>query len=355
MQHKHAILGVSFSPDGARVLTYEGTTDLAKAKDNAAHLWDARTGKPIGEPMQHPFLGLYRKSPIFSPSGDVILTAGGDSTIRLWDGKTGRARGVPLKSMGYSAAFSPDGRFVIATGCTTKPPTNSVDYYDLRMWDASNGKPVGQPAKLNTVGSTLAFSPDGERILIGYNDKTAQMWDAGTLKPIGSPLEHQGPVTHVSFSQNGKLFLTVSGKVVRTWDAATRRPFGRALEQRANIEDSAFSPDGTVVITKSADGAARLWDVGTGRPIGPALHDGGKVACLAYSPDGRTLATASDKSVRLIRPPSPVAGDPKQLALWTEVMSGMELDEYRSLRVLDAKSWQVRRARLAQLGGPPMP
>ena len=41
--------------------------------------------------------------------------------------------------------------------------------------------------------------------------------------------------------------------------------------------------------------------------------------------------------------------------LWTQVVTDMEIDEHRAIRVLDAKTWQQRLRRLETLGGQPIP
>jgi WD40 repeat protein len=46
MRHEKAVNSAVFSPDGKLVLT---TAD----KDYTARLWEAATGKPIGEPVRH--------------------------------------------------------------------------------------------------------------------------------------------------------------------------------------------------------------------------------------------------------------------------------------------------------------
>jgi hypothetical protein len=39
--------------------------------------------------------------------------------------------------------------------------------------------------------------------------------------------------------------------------------------------------------------------------------------------------------------------------LWAQVITGLEVDELTAVRVLDAATWQQRRQRLQNLGGPP--
>jgi WD40 repeat protein len=139
------------------------------------------------------------------------------------------------------------------------------------------------------------------------------------------------------------------------WDAVKRVPVGPPIEQRSNIEEAAFGPDPTIVATRSDDGAARLWDVAKQQVIGPTLHDRGIVAALAFSPDGATFAAASDKIVQLLKLPRPVEGEPGRVALWTQVVTGLEIDKDGAVGVLDAKTWHERSERLEKLGGEPLP
>ena len=60
-------------------------------------MWDAATGAPIGEPLQH-------KAPVysaaFSPDGTRVVTASDDNTARVWDAATGAPIGKPLQHEG---------------------------------------------------------------------------------------------------------------------------------------------------------------------------------------------------------------------------------------------------------------
>jgi hypothetical protein len=80
---------------------------------------------------------------------------------------------------------------------------------------------------------------------------------------------------------------------------------------------------------------------------------GAEIDAVAFSPDGKTFLVRG-KSTSWIWPlPTPVSGDVERLVLWTQVITGLELDDNGLVRVLDAASWAERRERLQKLGGPP--
>jgi WD40 repeat protein len=76
--------------------------------------------------------------------------------------------------------------------------------------------------------NSVAFSPDGRRIISGSDDNTLRLWDAATCKPIGSPLQgHTSSVNSVAFSPDGRRLVSGSNdNTLRIWDAATGMPIG---------------------------------------------------------------------------------------------------------------------------------
>ncbi len=90
-----------FSPDEQRVVTVSG--------DNTVRLWDALSGKQVGEPMKHE----HRVDSVwFSPDGQRVLTVLEDNTVRLWDAFSGKQIGEPMIYEG-KVHFSPDGQRVL--------------------------------------------------------------------------------------------------------------------------------------------------------------------------------------------------------------------------------------------------
>ena len=78
------------------------------------------------------------------------------------------------------------------------------------------------------------------------------------------------------------------------------------------------------------------------------------VGAVALSADGKTALTGSrDRTARIWKIPQPLRGDPQRILLWAQVITGLEADERGDIRMLDAATWQQRRQRLQDLGGPP--
>jgi len=117
--------------------------------------------------------------------------------------------------------------------------------------------------------ASVAFSPDGAKVLTGSYDNTARLWDAATGVIIRS-FSHSGRIKSVAFSPDGTKVLTGADwpdNTANLWDAATgslTRTFSGHTDWVYSV---AFSPDGMKVLTGSRDGTAKLWWTNGNWPI----------------------------------------------------------------------------------------
>ena len=205
-----------------------------------------------------------------------------DTAISAITGHTERVRSV---------AYSPDGTRIV---------TASFDN-TARIWDATTGQQVMQ---LNGHADRLryaAFSPDGLRVVTASHDKTARIWDAVTGRQIVQLNGHTDAVRSATFSSDGSRVVTGSyDGTARIWDAATGKQLTLLAGHSDRVTSAGFSPDGTRVVTACFDRTAHIWDVATGKEIRVLSGHTGQLTWAVFSPDGRRVATASyDKTARI--------------------------------------------------------
>jgi WD40 repeat protein len=193
-----------------------------------------------------------------------------------------RSRRGPL----YTAAYSPGGNLVLASGRETPSDEKQTAF----VWETSTGKSVSFGAgELRNA----ALSPDGRLVFGQSSDGVARVWDARTREPRVTLRGHSGDVSYAVFSPDGEsIFVADSDKTARLWNTATgeKRP---DVWHTGIVTSAAYSPDGSLVVTAGQDNTARVWKAGTPEPIRELPHRLGNVTTVAFSRNGRFLVTAS--------------------------------------------------------------
>jgi WD40 repeat protein len=93
-------------------------------------------------------------------------------TILVWDLRTGRAL-CRLEGVSSYFALSPDGKSVVTVGT------------DPRLWDVSTGKVRARLRGHADAVWSAAFSPDGRWLATGSQDTTVLIWDVQGLSGQG--------------------------------------------------------------------------------------------------------------------------------------------------------------------------
>ncbi|KAG8792821.1 hypothetical protein FRC12_004764 [Ceratobasidium sp. 428] len=287
--HTGEIASVTFSPDGHRLIS---------GSRNEVRVWEIKTGQSTTESRAPSFVG---QSVAFSPDGRWIASAG--RALHVWDAQTTEPAFEPvvdyLESEITSIAFSPDGHRIVL-GFTD----GTIRIRDAKTGDILPGPLQGHSSWVHSV----AFSADGRRIASGSNDKTVRIWDAHTGDPIAQPLDsHSHSVTSVAFCPNGRVVSGSWDKTIRIWNIvdgrelkSTKRP-SASNSHSGMVTSVAFSSDGGSVVSGSDDSTVRIWDIETGEPVREPLEGHtDAVEAVAVSSNGRWIASASrDTTVRI--------------------------------------------------------
>jgi WD40 repeat protein len=302
--HQSELRSVSFSVDGAWVLTSSGSV-YGGGEDQTARVWDARTGDELLTLSGH---GGVVWSAAFSPDRRRVVTVSGDDqrTLRLWDVTLDRdaVRLLGHQASILSAAFSADAEKVVTT---------SVDS-TARLWETSSGHMIFALAGHTGPVSKAAFSPDGKLVATASWDTTTRIWDASSGKllfVVSADDSHTNNTTDdatnidaripssVSWSADSMHLLVSNGTLARIFDVVSRHPV-TLLGHEDKVMDAAFTQDGQRVITASTDKMIRVWDTTAGHEIAVLNGHDGPVLSVKFALDGsRFISTSADKTARI--------------------------------------------------------
>ncbi len=218
-----SIYTIAFSPDGTKLAT--------GCDDGIAYIWNVDTGKELRK-LKGSTKDVY--SVAFSPDGTKLATGSKNGIVRIWNVDTGKEL---RKLKGYlrvirSVAFSPDGTklvtgsmypiskqkaLVTESGDRIPIAQSRVTEYEdgiVRIWNVDTGKELRKLKGSTKDVSSVAFSPDGTKVIAGFYNGNIRIWDV----------------------DRGKVIYRIKGK-----------------GNTDSIRSVAFSPDGTKIIAGSID------------------------------------------------------------------------------------------------------
>ncbi|KAF5393606.1 hypothetical protein D9757_000021 [Collybiopsis confluens] len=221
-------------------------------------------------------------------------------SVKIWNPQTREEKGKPLEGHTQwvnSVAFSPNGMKIVS----------GSDDNTVRIWNAQTGEEEGKPLEGHTSWVTsVAFSPDGMKIVSGSYDNTVRIWNAQTGEEEGKPLRgHTLWVQSVAFSPDGMKIVSGSlDNTVRIWNAQTMEE-EKVTPLKGHTPGApvsvAFSPDGMKIVSGSNDNTVKIWNAQTGEEEGKPLEGHTRsVRSIAFSPDGMRIVSGSyDNTVKI--------------------------------------------------------
>jgi WD40 repeat protein/MinD-like ATPase involved in chromosome partitioning or flagellar assembly len=276
----------------------------------------------------------------FSPDGRFIAATGDNYTVRLFDVNGESLSEHKFANTVLSVAFSPDSKFCAIS--SDAPSTKVVPVPEKGKGNAGTPPPA---VGLKSAALYLALSPQGRYLAaVTYIDRTAfTVWDARSGEQFGKRMVHGeigDDIDALAFSPDGRFLVTTGARgSIRVWrvgqDGVTQF---KDLKFDGDVYRLAFSRGGEYMVAVGASNIACLWAVGAAPADGQAddalrnvsfLITEGNVVDVAFSGDGSLVATAgADKSVRVWYANSAAGGDLKNDEPCARLTRNMRADEW---------------------------
>lgn len=186
-------------PVTSLVIRSDGSFFSASA-DGTVQQWD-NLGNPIGEPITGHEAAV--RDMILTADEATLVTASKDGTIRLWNTADGVAQGDPLvghQGAVQALAAKPDGSFFSGGADGT-----------VRWWDAA-GNQVGEPTPVAGPVTAIAANTDGTSIAVG-DETGALQYLSGEGVPVGEAITDIGsPIDDLAFTPDGQRLIVSAGE-----------------------------------------------------------------------------------------------------------------------------------------------
>ncbi len=238
----------------------------------------------------------YRSGPVFG--------APSQSLLRLWDTSSGKQiRDYKTNSEKQTqeirkVGISPDGKYVFAIG----------QDFPLTMWETETGKEIRTFAATTISTGRIAFTPDGLNVISAsgmlriWETKSGDLLrdlDYRKTGPRGGAGDAQ-----IFFSIDAKYIVLDCGTDVSVWDfeklemkfAFVQYPPTRPIEFRLPVVNAvrgfAMSPDGQGLWITTTDGKITEYEIDTGKlRKSYQINPDGDIHVLAVSPKGDKIMT----------------------------------------------------------------
>jgi WD40 repeat protein len=238
----------------------------ATTGDDAVWRWDlaAGAGRRLGTATQRYEVDV---------AADGSVVAAGEDGVTLWPAAGGEVRldGSP----DHTVAFAPDGARIVAGSATGA----------IRIWDVATtqGRELGV---VPGVARFARFTTRGDRVVAGGSESA--LWELAT----GARTPLAGEHTAAWCAPGGIVLLGRTIEIIGD-DGARRAVLPATLEP---VMAAALSPDGERLATASSDGAVQLWSAPWTRGVELGRH-GREARSVAFAPGGHEVITGGDSGM----------------------------------------------------------
>ncbi|QDU39570.1 Serine/threonine-protein kinase PknB [Maioricimonas rarisocia] len=272
-------------PARASQLDFVGP-DTFVAVDNTVRLHDARTGSTLRESVPSPYHFIAvavapGAGKLFAASNFRVVSASIDDMQVLRDRyqsqSTEEIRGLAADDAGTRLAM-----FIYDTAGKA---------HQLALLDTTIDR-ITLTRRCSSINA-MAFSPDGNTLAFSQNNDICLL-NVTSGQIVGRLVGHGDSLQTLDFSPDGQQLASGSDdRTIRIWDVSDGRQLWMTIAHANSVRSLAFSPEGQTVVSGGDDSFLRLWRWRTGRMLCELPTERAKLLQVRFSPDGHRIATLS--------------------------------------------------------------
>lgn len=314
--HKGSVTAIAVTTNGKYI--------VSGGEDGTIRIWDIETKMQIGEAIRAHKFGItsiaVSSDTKFIVSGSRIPSSANQYTynehilgggIGIWDFKTHKL--IKHFSNGTkSISITADNKYIVSNrynyldiynvkklslqniirldenekmGGLYKNDIYIVDEHlcEIKVWNITTLKTTAKtimcydrdPISSPTI--SIAFSVNGEYLVIGKRDGTIKILDVENKKQIGRQLKVLNNAIHVLTISNDNKYIFIGGEdgTIIIWNREKRGPEGCPLiGHRSAVTSISMTKDGKYIVSGSTDETIRVWDFEQRKQLTPVLSRG---------------------------------------------------------------------------------
>lgn len=264
---------------------HQGLRLVTVTTSGVLQVWETRGRQPELRWRQQAGSGSSLRAEV-NPQRGVIAVAEA-SKVWLRDLASGEVVGSPILHPARVAllCFNSDGT-------TLASVSEGVVGHLVRLDPTAGNAPASVLLRQRQAIRAVAFSRDGQRLLLGGDDRTARVYAALDGQPASEPMQHSKGVRWGAFGPDDHRVITATfGSAVWGWRPG-EPPAPVTLHLGESVFSTAWDPTGKHVVLGGNSGTVGWWTRTTGWEGGVFSRERGPVWSAEFSRDGRWLAYA---------------------------------------------------------------
>jgi len=199
----------------------------------------------------------------------------------------------------YGIEYLPDSKAFSATSLAVSPDGERLvsGYIDntVKVWSLLDGRLIHNLSFNSTWVTSVAVSSDGKMGIAGYDDGIIIVWDLLTGKKIKSLSSHTSSVNDLIVTEDGKtLYSCSSDATVKIWSLSSLS-FIRTLRGHSGSVHSIVDwPEQNRLYSASEDGTLRIWDTSSGQQVKVIRAEIGSLTAVSMDRERTVLLIGSE-------------------------------------------------------------